>query len=320
MPKITFKPERHWHEQIKLNRFIYTSVLFDMCRENNVKVITNAMLSAVEESHDGVRLIITEKSGLFEIKAKNAIDATGDANLAVLAGYEVEKSQIQQPATLQNHISGYNFQDIDLDEIREKFNTAELPEYINADKLINFLRGNRIDMHVPCVDADTSDGKTELEQRALFTYLKVYKFLRGIKGLGSLTVDFIAAETGVRETNRIVGEATVTAKDYIDGFFYPDSVCYAFYPIDLHVLSGIEKTYHKENVVAKIPYRALIPKASKRILCAGRCISSDTYANSGIRVEAVCMATGQAAGCAAALSAKADCCVGDVKYSELCRH
>ena len=173
-------------------------------------------------------------------------------------------------------------------------------------------------MHIPCVDADTSEGRTELEQKALLTYLNVYNFFKGIKGLENITVDFIAEETGVRESNRVIGEATVTAEDYINGFMYTDSICYAFYPIDLHVLSGIEKTYHKENIVAKIPYRALIPKGSKRILCAGRCISSDTLANSGIRVEAVCMATGQAAGCAAALSAKSDCCVGDVKYAELC--
>ena len=47
-----------------------------------------------------------------------------------------------------------------------------------------------------------------------------------------------------------------------------------------------------------------VTKNSKRILCAGRCISSDTNANSAVRVEAVCMATGQAAGCAAVISAK----------------
>lgn len=83
-------------------------------------------------------------------------------------------------------------------------------------------------------------------------------------------------------------------------------------------MSGIEKVYHEENVVSKIPYSALIPKGAKRILCAGRCISSDTYANSAVRVEAVCMATGQVAGCAAALAAKENVSVTEVEYSELC--
>lgn len=91
-----------------------------------------------------------------------------------------------------------------------------------------------------------------------------------------MTVDFIAEETGVRETNRIIGETKITADEYINGYYYSDSVCYAFYPIDLHVLSGIEQKFHKPDVIAKIPYTALIPKNSKRIICAGRMVSS-TY-------------------------------------------
>jgi hypothetical protein len=129
----------------------------------------------------------------------------------------------------------------------------------------------------------------------------------------------VAEETGIRETNRIVGEEIITAEDYIRGKMYADSVCYAFYPIDLHVMNGIEQKFHEEHVVSKVPYGALIPKHAKRILCAGRCISSDTYANSGVRVEAVCMATGQAAGCAATIAARENCNVKQVKYDDICK-
>ena len=319
MPEISFKPEKHWYEQIKLNRFIYTAVLFEMCREAGVEIICNAMISAVYEYENKLKIIVTEKDGLTEITASKAIDATGDANLAVIAGYKTEKSEIQQPATLQNHISGYDITSVSVSEIKDKIKNSDLPEYIDADMLFSYLNINKIDMHIPCADADCSEGKTKLEQLAFSAALKVYKFLRGIKGLENLEIDFAAEETGVRETNRIVGERMVTADDYINGFFYDDSVCYAFYPIDLHVIDGIKKIYHKENKVAKIPYTALIPKNSKNILCAGRCISSDTYANSGIRAEAVCMATGQAAGCAAAIAAKKRIPLKDIPFSELCR-
>ena len=37
-------------------------------------------------------------------------------------------------------------------------------------------------------------------------------------------------------------------------------------------------------------------------MVAGRCVSSDRLANSGLRVQASCMAMGQAAGVAAALA------------------
>ena len=318
MPEITYKPVRHWHEQILLNRFIYTAVLFEMCEEAGVQVICNSMLSAVDETDEHVIMTITNKNGLFTITAKTAIDATGDANLIQIAGYPVEKSKVQQPATLQNHISGYELNENIENEIREKFQFANMPEYLTANHIISYLRRKKIDMHTPCADADTSWGKTKLEQKAYSEMLAVYKFLRSIKGLENLEIDYVAAETGVRETNRIIGEKTITETDYINGIFYEDSICYAFYPIDKHVIDGIENKHLEENVVPKIPYQALIPKNSKRILCAGRCISSDTNANSAIRVEAVCMATGQAAGCAAAISAKRDIELKNISYNELC--
>ena len=45
---------------------------------------------------------------------------------------------------------------------------------------------------------------------------------------------------------------------------------------------------------------------------------SDQLANSGLRVEATCMAEGQAAGVAAAIAAKRAMSVKDVPYAELC--
>lgn len=318
MPEITYKPERHWHEQILLNRFIYTCVLFEMCEEAGVEVICNSMLSSVTEADEHLIITATGKTGLFSITAKTAIDATGDANLTQMSGLPVEKSRVQQPATLQNHISGYELDEDIENEIREKLQAVNMPEHITSDDIILYLKKNKLDMHTPCVDADTSCGKTQLERKAYSQMLTLYTFLRGIKGLENLEIDFVAEETGVRETNRIIGEKTITAEDYINGVFYPDSICYAFYPIDRHVISGIEQKFLKENVVPKIPYSALIPKNSKRIICAGRCISSDTDANSAVRVEAVCMATGQAAGCAAAISAKRNIELKNVPYSELC--
>ncbi|MBO5050866.1 MAG: FAD-dependent oxidoreductase [Clostridia bacterium] len=319
MPKITFKPEKHWYEQIRLNRFVYTTVLFQMCEEAGVEVVCSAMVSDVMERDNGIDLLITEKSGLLLITTQIAIDATGDANLCQIAGYSVVKSETQQPATLQTHLSGYDMDAVSVDEIKERLPAAGLPEYVRASDLLAYLRDQRIDVHIPCVDADTSQGKTALGKRALLLVMQIYQFLRSIKGLSHIEIDFMAEEVGVRETNRIVGEHMITAEEYIHGMLYPDSVCYAFYPIDLHVMHGIEKVYHQENVVSKVPYSALIPRGARRILCAGRCISSDTYANSAIRVEATCMATGQAAGCAAAVAALQNVWVNEVEYANICR-
>ena len=60
----------------------------------------------------------------------------------------------------------------------------------------------------------------------------------------------------------------------------------------------------KEGAVPSIPLRALIPKNSNNLIVAGRCVSSDRLANSALRVQASCMAMGQAAAATAAIACK----------------
>lgn len=58
----------------------------------------------------------------------------------------------------------------------------------------------------------------------------------------------------------------------------------------------------KERRTFEIPYRSLIPERIDNLLVAGRCISADHVAESGVRAISLCTMTGQAAGTAAALA------------------
>ncbi|MDA7883454.1 FAD-dependent oxidoreductase, partial [Akkermansiaceae bacterium] len=109
-------------------------------------------------------------------------------------------------------------------------------------------------------------------------------------------------ETGFRESFRIVGETMITVNDYTKGRLFEDAVSNAFYPVDLHTKSGVKPKPLKPGTVPTIPLSALIPKTSRNIMVAGRCVSSDRLANSGLRVQASCMGMGQAAGLAASLA------------------
>jgi hypothetical protein len=53
-----------------------------------------------------------------------------------------------------------------------------------------------------------------------------------------------------------------------------------------------------------VPRGALVAMGRPGLLMAGRILSSDRAANSALRVQATCMATGQAAGALAALAVK----------------
>ncbi len=99
-------------------------------------------------------------------------------------------------------------------------------------------------------------------------------------------------------------DGEITRDDYVSGRKFPDAVAYSFYPIDLHDEQGIRPKPLAKNVVPTIPLGALIPKDSRNVLVAGRCLSSDRLANSALRVQASCMAMGQAAGVVAVLAAR----------------
>jgi len=77
--------------------------------------------------------------------------------------------------------------------------------------------------------------------------------------------------------------------------------------MDVHDKSG-KKSLALTEVGGKgwfhIPYRALLPKGTRNLIVAGRCISSDYNAQGSVRSQAACMVTGQAAGTAAALAVR----------------
>lgn len=322
IPEMEYKSEHHWEQQIRINTFALECALEEACEKSKVDIWLHTVLSYAREDTEGVELVVTGNAGLYLIKAKKVIDATGDALLVRMLGYECMKNRILQPATLFVKLSGYDIRLAEETYVKEKVKEGirkkELPRLVTIDTIISSLRRNVLDIHELCPpDVDTVRGKSALELAARRNSLQIIRFLRTIKGMENLQADYVATECAVRETYRIVGEHIITWEEYITGTQYADTVCNAFYPIDLHEEFGIKQKFFEEEVYAHIPYRALIPKGSRHVLAAGRIISSDTDANSGLRVQAPCMAEGQVAGCAAAMAAKHQIGVKEVDYDEL---
>jgi hypothetical protein len=126
-------------------------------------------------------------------------------------------------------------------------------------------------------------------------------------------------ETGFRESYRIEGETIITVNDYTRGRVFEDAVSNAFYPVDLHTKAGVKPKPLKPGTVPTVPLRALVPKGSRNLMVAGRCVSSDRLANSGLRVQASCMGMGQAAAVAASLAAQNDSTPLEVPLAEIRR-
>lgn len=299
--------------QVRVNPAIYAALLDDAVLGSGAALSLHTMLAAVDRRDGEWGLTLCAKEGLREERARVLVDCTGDANAVTLAGYEPERNAELQPGTLNVTLSGYDPATLDYKLIDRAYEDAvvtgsllptDLAEH--ADRVRTFLRQRgENSMHITGIDGSTSAGRTAAEVAARRALMRIYRFLRGQPGLHNLTIDFTAAECGIRESCTIRGKKRITGRDYASGRVWDDAVCYSFYPIDIHRPGGdgVDLRLLAEGTLPTIPRGAMLPFGSSWLLAAGRCIAGDQEASSAYRVQASCMAMGQAAGAMAALSA-----------------
>jgi hypothetical protein len=126
---------------------------------------------------------------------------------------------------------------------------------------------------------------------------------RHIPGCAHARIKAVASLLGVRETRRIVGDYILSVDDLVTGKPFADTIGLSGYWWDLpdpkrpshQPMEGRKAPYP-----APIPYRVLVPRAVKNLICPGRAISVERDVLGPLRVMAPCMAMGEAAGQAAA--------------------
>ncbi|MBR4748333.1 MAG: ribonuclease III [Abditibacteriota bacterium] len=116
---------------------------------------------------------------------------------------------------------------------------------------------------------------------------------------------------GVRESRRVVGDYVFSDRDVLSSMKHRDRVCRLAYPVDVHSASGEGYTLKESGKKSaapppgdwyEIPYRCLTVKSIPGLLCCGRIISATHEGLGAARIMPCVIATGQAAGAAAALS------------------
>jgi hypothetical protein len=121
-----------------------------------------------------------------------------------------------------------------------------------------------------------------------------------------------AVQLGCRESRRILGLHTLTGDELLNGVHFEDTIACSAHPVDIHKAADTSQELIFLKEPGYIPYRSLITKNYDNLIAAGRCISADRRAFASLRVQAPSMATGQAAGAAAALGS-----IGKVKLQDL---
>jgi hypothetical protein len=135
-----------------------------------------------------------------------------------------------------------------------------------------------------------------------------------------------ATYPGIRASRRVHGIATSIGQDAMELRKYPDGIARASWEIDLHEAEsptgkGFDYQGQKIDMESEaymprkrkaetgdwfdVRYGCLVAKDVGNLMMAGRCISSDVVAHASLRIQQTCMAMGQAAGTAAAMSLKA---------------
>jgi hypothetical protein len=305
----------------------------DMLLEAKVEFLFQTNLIAVQADAGRVSsVILSGKSGLFAVKARMFLDCTGDGDLAAWAGAPFEKgdehgelmagtlcslwAEIDWPAVYQG--GRKNDESRLADAFRDKVFTAEDHHLPGMYRLGPHLGGGNIG-HTFGLDSTDERSITRAlvaARKSLLEYERYYK--QYLKGFERMELAATAPQLGARESRRILGDYLLNLADFKSRAVFPDEIGRYSYPVDIHAsrpdmasyarfLEDYRKLRYGKGESYGVPFRSLVPRALSNVLVAGRCISTDRYMQSSIRVMPGCFITGQAIGVAAALCVKLGC-------------
>ncbi len=309
-------------------------ILNEMVAEANIDLLFHAYIFKVEKCDEHIAsIVVATKSGEMQVEANYFIDATGDAQLAYLAGCPTvlgrESDHLCQPMTLC-----FRLGNVDVERFyksRERLKIAHT-QSLAAGELINPREDilvfktpihNVLHFNTTRVARKNPTSPKEVTEAEVLARRQVYEIYEFMKkhadGLENSFLMMTAAEIGVRESRMIVGDYVLTEQDCRNCVKFDDGIAACNYDIDIHNPEGTGTShyYFPAGEYYTIPYRSLIPKSAENLLVAGRCISSDHGAQASYRIMPVVCCIGEAAGSAVGLAVKQNCTVREIDVKEL---
>jgi hypothetical protein len=270
-------------------------------------------------------LTVATKQGLRKVIGNYFVDATGDADLCYFAGAPCELAGEHEPAQMLT--TTFKVANVDV-ALRKSLSKKEfhqrmaaaaesgrfnLPRREGSDH-ITPVKGMMATNMTRVQSFESSDGRfrnatdpdllTDAEIEGRRQALEYLRFLKSeIPGYAEAELIAFGTQIGIRETRRVRGEYRLTREDVLNARQFDDQIGLCGAPIeDHHSGSDTEWQYLPDGQCVGIPFRTLIPQKVDNLLVAGRCFSATHDAHASVRSMAQCMAMGQAAGTAAALS------------------
>lgn len=300
---INFKPE-------------YMKVALDnLMDRNNAKYFLHTNIIGVKRAGNVIESVTCQDDeSRFTVNAKTFVDATGDANLAHMAGAKTlwgdERGQVMA-ATLPFRLCGV--------DITKDMTPAAVERAVKAGKdagipnltrergfILKITGSQEVIVLLPSVIPEGLNAE-ELTRMEKFTrsqalyYLEAFK--RFMPGMENAELTMIGPSIGFRETRRLAGKYMLTADDVLNRRKSPDGIARGGWKPEIHSSLNEAATYLDVPGASyyDIPLGCIQSVDTGNLYGAGRMICADSQAMAASRVMGTCFATGHAAGVAAAL-------------------
>ncbi len=302
---LTVHPEMH---KVAIDRLLARA---------GVKVLFHAPVTGtLMDGRSAAGVTASLRDGAADLRARVVVDATGDAEVACHAGAGYELSPDLQALTYHFRLGNARgahtwdqWETICRNAMQAAHAEGEIGLY--GGPWIIRLADGEISLNATRVCANPVDPEelSAAECQGREDMLKIWRILRArVPDLSASYILSGASQLHIRESRKVVGDYVLTEEDIRACRPFDDAIALGAWPVDIHATNGFVGVHpHKDDAPApyQIPYRCLLPRGIENLLVAGKPISTTHRAHGSTRVPGTSLATGQAAGVAAALSASA---------------
>ena len=255
--------------EVQYNPYIFAILAEKLLLKEGVEIMYGTSACSVKCENGKIENVVVEnKSGRSAIAVKSVVDCTGDADVAQLSGVKCEKY------SYKNILAAWYY-------YADKNGGFNLRQRGAADEIDNPVE-KLIDRTFEAVENDELCEMTYLSHDSIYS-----DFVKHREKDEDYAVTSIATIPQVRMTRRIAAEYDLDIAD--DHKKFDDSV-------------GMFSSWRKAGPVFEIPFRSLYSRDVKNLAAAGRCFGVKDNLWDLSRVIPVCAVSGEAAGCAAAMS------------------
>ena len=261
-----------------------------------------------KENNKILSVTVTGCGQSIEIKGKNFVDCTGDAVLAYLAGAEVQTGSDEETMTKTLLFRVTGVENYNRDACVKAFEEGNFP-YSHQDRFMGTPIGEKGEDFLlnltavsGCAQSPAELTRMDMELREQLPVVLEWA-KKTLPGFANCHLVAVAPVIGVRGGRNIVGVDHITCRDLEENTPVAEPVAIGKRSYGEHYIKTFVApwAFWQGGGPREVPYGALRSVNISNLAAGGRAIGIEPRAVSAIRLMPVCIATGQAAGIAAAM-------------------